>query len=85
MISCHSYEGCTVIGGDGISGHVVISHTDQELKGEFYAEFAASNCSFTREIRAAEDKRELGEQLPSRETRARRVGPVALRLEGRRD
>src|SRR5215831_5597580 len=69
---CHANEGCLVIRGEGAIGRRVFTNVDQELKGKLYAEFTASNCGFTREIRAAKDKPE-----------ARRIGSVALRIEGR--
>src|SRR5215467_6409136 len=78
---CHANEGCLVIKGESAIGRQVITNVDQELKGKLYAEFTASNCSFAREIRTAENK----PKLAYRQTGARRVGSVALRIEGRKD
>ena len=39
-----------VIGGEGATGRLVITHIDQELRGKIYAEFAARNRRFLHEI-----------------------------------
>src|SRR5215469_14486767 len=58
-LPCHSKRGRA-------TGRLVIANVDQELKGEIYAEFAASNCRFLHEIQAAGDRHKLGQQLASR-------------------
>jgi hypothetical protein len=64
MNFCHGDEGCPVIQGEGATGRLVITNVDQELKGEIYAEFEASNCRFLHEIAEAGDNHKLGQLTP---------------------